>query len=225
MLVNKLVKKGYLRTKEIIDAFYEVKRIDFLPEKADKKTLEEIAEIDEPLPIGFDQTISQPLVVAFMLELINPREGENILDVGAGSGWTSALLAYVVSAGKTSKKGKVVAVELIRELKEFGERNVAKYNFIKNGTVKFVCDEGSKGYEEESPFDKILCSAAIYDESEKKMIERIPREWKKQLKTKGRIVVPVDSSIWVFIKKTENEFESIEYPGFAFVPLIQKNEN
>jgi len=101
----------------------------------------------------------------------------------------------------------------VPELKEFGEKNVAKYNYIKKGVAEFICADGSKGYEKEAPFDRILASAAA---------EEIPRAWKEQLKIGGKIVTPVGSSIWVLAKKSGSEFEETEHPGFAFVPLIQK---
>jgi len=169
--------------------------------------IKNLAELNEALPIGHGQTISQPLTVAFMLEHLQPEAGDNILDIGSGSGWTSALLAQIVGS-----KGKVTAIEIIPELKEFGEKNVAKYNFIKKGIVQFICTDGSKGYKEEAPFNRILASASA---------EKIPQAWKEQLKIKGRIVAPVRSSILVLTKKSEKEFEKTEYPGFAFVPLIE----
>jgi len=172
------------------------------------RNFKDLAEVDEAMSIGQVQTISQPLVVAFMLELLGPKEGEKILDVGSGSGWTSALLSEIVG-----EKGKVIAVELVPELKEFGEKNAAKYDFAEKGIVEFVCCDGSKGYEKEAPFDKILASASA---------RRLPEAWKKQLKVGGRIVTPINSSIWLFIKKGENEFEEKEHPGFVFVPLIEK---
>ena len=202
-LIDDLIKEEWLRTPRVIDAFRKIKREDFLPE--DKKQL---AELNEALPIGSGQTISQPLVVAFMLELLEPKPGQKILDIGTGSGWTSALLAYLVG-----EKGKVIAIEIISELKEFGEKNVAKYNFIKKGIVEFHCIDGSNGYKDEAPFDKILASATA---------EKLPQAWKEQLKIDGKIVTPIGSSIWVFKKKAEACFESKEYPGFAFVPLVNK---
>ncbi|MDP1538440.1 MAG: protein-L-isoaspartate O-methyltransferase, partial [bacterium] len=204
--------EGYLKTPGIIEAFKKIKRVDFLPQD-----LKDLAELNEALPIGYGQTISQPLVVAFILELLEPKEGEKILDIGSGSGWTSALLGEIVG-----EKGKVVAIEVVPELKEFGEKNNSKYNFIEKGRVQFVCADGSKGYEKEAPFDKILVSATAI---------KIPDPWKKQLKIGGRIVTPIGTSIWLFIKKSpsaaksmegkEKEFEQIEYPGFVFVPLIE----
>ena len=153
------------------------------------------------------ETIPQPLPVDFMLEQLQPLEGDKILDVGFGSGWTSALLGEIVG-----QKGKIIAIETIPELKEFGEKNSAKYN--KWGQALFILGDGSKGYEKEAPYDKILCSAAVQKE--------VPESWKKQLKVGGRIVTSFRSSILGLSKKSETEFEEIEHPGFAFVPLIEE---
>ncbi len=222
LLIESLIEQGWLKTPRIIEAFKKIKRVDFLPEN-----IKNLAELNEALPIGKGQTISQPLVVAFMLELLEPEQGEKVLDIGFGSGWTSALLAHIVSGGKLKSKiknqkskidGRVIAVELIPELKEFGEKNIAKYNFLKRGVVECICADGSKGYSDIAAcpdlaegFDKILASAAA---------ARIPEEWKSQLKIGGRIVAPINSSIWLFVKKSRTEFYQKEYPGFVFVPLI-----
>lgn len=203
-LINYLIKNKWLKTKNIIEAFRKIKRKDFMP-----KETQDLAELDQALPIGFGQTISQPLVVAFMLELLQPEVGDKILDIGSGSGWTSALLADSVG-----KKGKVVAIELIPELAEFGKNNISKYNFIKKGVVEVFCFDGTGGYKTEAPYDKILCSAAAKKE--------IPKAWKEQLKVGGRIVSSVDNSIWLFIKESETKFQETEYPGFIFVPLVKK---
>lgn len=218
-LIDDLIKEEWLKTPEIISAFRKIKRIDFLPEE-----MKDLAEIDEAMPIGLGQTISQPLVVAFMLELLEPKKGEKILDIGSGSGWTSALLAEIVG-----EQGKVVAIEVIPKLKEFGEKNVAKYNFIEKGRVQFICEDGSKGCQKEAPFDKILASAALAaakggkeDLSSLTAAVNLPEVWKEQLRVGGKIVVPINSSIWLFTKKNEKEFEEEEHPGFVFVPLIER---
>jgi len=202
MLVDKLIERGYLKTPEIISAFKKIKREDFVREE-----YKDLAEIDEPLPIGYGQTISQPSTVAFMFELLQPKKGDKILDIGSGSGWTAALLAEIVG-----EKGKVYSVEIIPELKEFGERNVAKYNFVKKGIVKFICSDGSQGLPSESPFDKILVSASA---------TKIPSALKNQLKNNGRMVIPVGNSIFLVIKKN-NKCEEKEFEGFSFVPLVSK---
>lgn len=224
-LIDSLIKEKWLKTPRIIKAFKEIKRADFMAE--DTKHL---AELNEAMLIGYGQTISQPLVVAFMLEHLQPEPGQKILDIGSGSGWTTALLAYIISQQGNSKstrssdrvpgrmtrqilnsKGKVVAIELIPELKKFGEENVSKYNFIKKSIAEFVCADGSKGYKKEAPFDGILASASA---------QEIPDAWRKQLKINGKIVAPIKNSIWVFEKKSENQFKETEYPGFMFVPLV-----
>ncbi len=223
-LIDDLIEGGWLKDDRIISAFTKIKRVDFVI-----PGMEDLSQLNEALPIGFGQTISQPLVVGFMIELLDPREGEKILDVGSGSGWTTALLAELVG-----EMGKVVAVELIPELKTFGETNVRKYDFVERGIAQFICGDGSKGYKKQAPFDKILASASIrsvkVDEAGASSSpfagaregKEIPPEWKDQLKIGGKIVVPIDSSIWLFIKKSETEFEKTEYPGFVFVPFVEK---
>jgi protein-L-isoaspartate(D-aspartate) O-methyltransferase len=203
-LIDELIAQGWLKTERIIKAFKKIKRVDFLPE-----SLKELAELNEALPIGYGQTISQPLVVAFMIELLEPKEGEKILDIGSGSGWTTALLAEIVG-----KNGKVIGIEIVPELAEFGKKNIEKYNFIEKKIVEVFYGDGSKGFEKESPFDKILCSASVQRE--------IPKAWKEQLKIKGKIVTPIGTSIFKIEKKSKKEFEKFEYPGFVFVPLIEK---
>jgi len=217
-LIDSLIEQGWLKTPRIIEAFRKIKRVDFLP-----KDMKDLAEVNGALSIGYGQTISQPLVVAFMLELLQPKPGDKILDIGSGSGWTSALLAHIVSGGELNEKlkmkneklsGKIIAIDIVPELVEFGRKNIAKYNFLEKGIAEFICINGSKGYKKEAPFDKILCSAEARE---------VPQAWKDQLKIGGRIVTPIGSSIWLFIKKSSQQFQEKEYPGFVFVPLINKD--
>jgi len=225
-LIEKLIKEGYLKTPRIIEAFKKIKRVDFLPDD-----MKDLSELNEALPIDYGQTISQPLVVAFMLELLEPKKGEKILDIGSGSGWTSALLAEIVGERSlpAGRQGKIIAIDIVPELVKFGKKNVGEYNFLKKGIVEFVCADGSKGYEKEAPFDKILVSATLAaakggkeDLSSLTTATKVPDSWKKQLKVGGRIVAPIGTSIWLFVKKSKTEFEQMEYPGFVFVPLISK---
>ena len=199
-LIENLIRKEILKTPKIIDAFYRVDRMDFVLEESRYE-----AYSDRPLSIGFGQTISQPLTVAFMLELLQPQVGEKILDIGSGSAWQSCLLADIVG-----RNGKVFAIERIVEIYEFGKENSKKYNF-KN--LKFILGDGSRGYEKEAPYDKIIVAAAAF--------EKIPIELKKQLVNAGRLVIPVNNSIWLIVKKKNNKYTAKEFPGFAFVPLIE----
>jgi protein-L-isoaspartate(D-aspartate) O-methyltransferase len=208
-LIDELIYEGYLKTPEIIEAFRKIKREDFL-----RAGDEEKAEINAPLSIGYGQTVSQPLTVAFMLELLDPGKGDRILDVGSGSGWTVALLSEVVG-----EKGQVYGLEIIPELKNFAETNVSKYNFIKKGIAQIICADGYQGLPKCAPFDKIIVAAAA---------EEMPDKLLGQLKVGGRLVIPVgqqyESQDMVVIDKTgEDEFKEERYPGFIFVPLVKDN--
>lgn len=200
-LVNDLIKRGCLRTDRIVDAFSEMNRIEFVPEEFFSE-----AEADIALPIGYGQTISQPSTVALMFELIEPKEGHKILDVGSGSGWTTALFAYIVG-----EEGKVIAIERKEALKNMGEYNVDKFRYVRDKRVQFFLGDGSLGFPAEAPFDRILVSASV---------EQIPEELKKQLKIGGKMVIPVKNSLVFLEKKSEDEFIKELYPGFLFVPLI-----
>lgn len=213
-LVDNLIKSGYLKTSRIIRAFRAVNRADFLSPMPDFNNNEsevaaQLAEMDEALPIGFGQTISQPSVVALMMELLDPHPGQKILDIGAGSGWTTALLANIVSAGKD--RGKVIAVERIPELRELGQKNVSKYSYVNKGIARYELGDGRLGFPSEAPFDRILASAAG---------DNLSGSWKEQLKTGGIIVTPLSQSIWKFIKEKDGSILATEYSGFAFVPLV-----
>ncbi len=201
-LVNSLIENGMLRSPKIIDAFRNIDRKDFVLD-----IYETLAYEDRPLPIEYDQTISQPTTVAFMLELLEPHEGDTILDIGFGSGWQSALLAHIVGP-----KGHVYAIELIPELKTFGERNIEKYGFIGSDIVTCLCMNAKNGLSQKAPFDRIIAAATT---------DTVPSAWKKQLKVGGRIVVPIKESIYLIEKKTEEEFEEKEFPGFVFVPFVE----
>jgi len=205
-LIQQLIEGGYLKTPEIISAFKKIKREDFvLPEM----TLE--AEKNYPLSIGYGQTISQPLTVVFMFELLQPKKGQKILDIGSGSGWTTALLAEIVG-----EKGKVFGIERIKELADFGQANTKKYNFVSAGRTVFITGDGSKGLPREALFDCIHVGAAA---------AKIPGPLLEQLKVGGRLVIPVGiqtQDIVLVEKGGENEYKEQRFPGFAFVPLVEE---
>ena len=203
-LVEKL-EKGDFFNKSLERAFLKIRRDDFLPEE-----VKHLSQEDKPLPIGSGQTNSQPSVVAFMLNKLDLRKGQKVLDIGSGSGWTTALLAELVG-----KEGRVVAIERIPELYEFGKKNVNKYNFLTEGRVEMICSDGSKGLPEEAPFDRILVSASLKD--------NIPDSWIEQLGDRSVLLVPIQDSIYKYTKK-EGQINRTKFFGFSFVPLIKDNE-
>ena len=191
---------GVLKTPEIIEAFLKIDRANFIPDEFKDKTY-----IDAPLPIGKGQTISQPSTVAFMLELLHPKKDDKILDIGSGSGWTTALLCQIVG-----KEGLVIGVERIDELVKTGQNNLSKFNFGKNCFIKKATSSiGIPG----EKFDKILVSASA---------KHFPKELLEQLKISGTLVIPVKNSIFKFEKISDTLVQKSEYPGFIFVPLISK---
>lgn len=199
-LIRNLIERGCLKDLNIIEAFVAVNRADFVPEY-----LKSSADENAPLPIGFGQTISQPEVVAFMLELLHPEQGEKILDVGFGSGWQTALLAHIVG-----EKGLIVAIERVSELFEFGKKNCEKYRF-KN--IEFILGDANIQYKPDKFFDKIIAAASSSG--------KIPQALKNQLRVGGRMVIPVRDSIFVIDKESDTQFAEKEFPGFVFVPLIK----
>ena len=189
-LIDLLIREGYLKTPRIIQAFKKIDRADFVLQGYKGE-----AYANYPLPIGFGQTISQPATVAFMSELLQPEKGDKILDIGSGSGWQTALLAFIAK--------QVFAIERIPELIKFAKNNIKKYNF---DNIKLICADGSKGLPKQAPFDKIIAAASA---------EKMPAALKEQLTEHGRLVLPIKNSIWLMTKSSQQEF-----PGFVFVPLI-----
>lgn len=198
MLTDELMAQKILKTKRIIEAFQKVDRKDFvLPEYYDE------AYGDYPLPIRSGQTISQPTTVAIMLEMLNPKKGDQILDLGSGSGWTTALLAYIVGP-----EGKVWGVEIIPELVTFGQSNLSKYSFP---WARILLAGKKLGLSKEAPFSKILVSASA---------KELPDELVSQLKNGGTMVIPVLDTLYKVHKLSDGKVKIQSLPGFSFVPLV-----
>jgi len=160
---------------------------------------------DNPLPIGSEQTISQPYIVALMTELINPRKGKKVLEVGTGSGYQAAVLAEIVDSVYTIEILPELARSAAERLKRLGYRNI---------NVK--CGDGYAGWKEAAPFDAILVTAAAED---------IPQPLIEQLKDGGIMVIPVGSMMSIqaltIVKKRGKDFETQTLLPVRFVPLIR----
>lgn len=184
----------------VMAALDAVPRRSFLP-----KDLQHLANADQPLSIGHGATNSQPWTVQFMLELLHVPDGAKVLDVGSGSGWTTALLAKL-----TGPKGSVLGLEIIPELVAMGRANLEP--FAMPWARIDQAAEGMFGAPEEAPFDRILVSA---DPGE------IPAELESQLAVGGRLVVPAAGVMWVIDRDHEGwHREPVAGYRFAFVPLV-----
>ena len=198
LLIKKLTKLNLFEEKKYLAAFNAIDRADFvLDEYKDK------AYLDIALPIYHAQTISQPFTVFFMLNLLDPQKNDKVLDIGCGSGYTSALLSHLVSA-----KSKVIALDIISDLIEFAKNNVKKYKEL---NIEFrLASEDQIGIKDQK-FDKILVSAAV---------KRLPNELLEQLNLNGKLVIPINDSICIYTKDRKNNLKEEKYYGFSFVPLI-----
>lgn len=197
-LVDHLIRTGALRSPLLIEAFLRCDRVLFVPEEYQSEAYSDI-----PLPIGYGQTISQPYTVAIMLELLHPEPGNRILDVGSGSGWTTALLAAAVG-----ENGYVEGLERIEQLVGYGKRNLEKVRMsnalIEKADPRVVGKPGDR-------YDRILVSASALE---------LPESLYDQLNPLGKLVIPVRNSIWCMTKDETGRISGFELPGFRFVPLI-----
>ncbi|MBI2025379.1 methyltransferase domain-containing protein [Candidatus Kaiserbacteria bacterium] len=200
-LVAHLKQTGVLRSAPVLAAFEEIDRADFVPEN-----LKPLAYEDTALPIGGGQTISQPYTVAFMLEQLQVRGGDTVLEVGYGSGWQTALLSHLVGPS-----GRVYAFEVLPTLCRLGENNLEKYPHLAR-RVQFLCRSGEKGYPEKAPFDRIIAAAEVAE---------APPAWREQLRPSGRMMYPKNSALILEEKRRDGSIKAAAFPGFAFVPFVK----
>ncbi|MBL7056031.1 protein-L-isoaspartate(D-aspartate) O-methyltransferase [Candidatus Woesearchaeota archaeon] len=197
-------KENFSFTEEEIKTFSEVKREDFVPEQ-----FKDNAYDDSPLPILRGKTISQPTTVMMMTSALKLRKNGKVFEVGTGSGYQTAIISKIVG-----DKGKVVSAEVIPELVIFARNNLKKSGI---NNVKVIEEDGSKGYKQEAPFDRIILTAASRE---------FPKELLEQLKPEGIIVGPVGSSKeqeMVRGRKDKNGKLELEFLGqFLFSPLSGK---
>lgn len=209
---QRLSGEGTLTDPALIEAFAKVRRYDFLPPATKPRAAE-----DRPLPIGHQQTNSQPSTVAKMLEWLDLQPGQRVLDVGVGSGWTTALMAEVVG-----KEGVVHGTERIPELVRFARANLAPYgqpNAVIHRTPKRL------GLLSEGPYDRILVSAAT-------KLPWAQELFRRQLSREGGImVVPITEDEAHGTDNHDKELAAIRNDagsidwlqrekGYAFVPLV-----
>jgi len=199
-LINELKQQG-ITSKPVLEAIRHCLRENFVLEE-----YKDIAYEDRALSIVANQTISQPYTIAFMLQELELKKGHRVLEIGAGSGWNSALITNIT-------KNKVYSVEYVKEVAEFAENNLKK-NKIKN--VKIIIWDGNKGYEKQAPYDRIIVTAAC---------SRIPSDLLNQLKNNGILLAPIGrllSQSLTKIRKNGKDIEKENLGQFIFVPLKGK---
>jgi len=185
-------------TDPVAAAFDAVRRAAFLRPETRRQ-----AGYDGPLAIGGGQTNSQPRTVADMLRLLQVRPGHRVLDVGAGSGWTTALLGHLVGA-----TGRVTGVELVPDLARWGEENVRGTPYD-SASVR-AAEPGVLGLPDLAPYDRILVSADA---------DRVPGELLAQLADPGRLVLPVAGRMTLVVR-SDGVDQFTEHGYYRFVPLL-----
>lgn len=205
-LLDRLEQGGRLESPRIRAALEALPRWRFIGPDPSRDKIEGSLR-DAPLPIGQDQTISAPHMVAILLEQARPSPGDRCLEIGAGSGWLASLLAHVVGPD-----GHVIAMEVREELAEMGRRNLVGSPV--EDRVEIIVGDGSTGYPPGGPYDVIIVSAAA---------PSVPDPLVEQLGLGGRLVIPVGErghQQLYLITKTPDGIERSAKGGCAFVPLI-----
>ena len=198
MVESQLRLRG-IRDQRVLDAMLRVPRHEFVPEKYWRESYE-----DHPLPIGEEQTISQPYIVAIMLESLALKPTDNVLEVGTGSGYATALLAELTAQVISIERHQKLADEARGVLDRLGYRN-----------LRVIAGDGSRGFPEAAPYDAILVSAAAYE---------LPRALVEQLAEGGRMIIPVgpgDSQQLQLIRKEGGHARTTLRELCRFVPLVQ----
>ncbi|MCC6061734.1 MAG: protein-L-isoaspartate(D-aspartate) O-methyltransferase [Desulfurococcales archaeon] len=207
LLIKDLMLQGYIVSEKVRRAFEKVPREEFVPEN-----YREYAYVDTPLPIGYDQTISAPHMVAIMTERLELNEGMIVLEVGTGSGYQAAIIAEIIDP-ESRGIGHVVSIEFIPELAEFARKNLIKTGFYDRVSI-IIGDGGLGTFENKMIYDRIIVTAAS---------PKIPKKLLSQLKINGIMVVPIGSRwhqiLYITKKISETEYITIEDIPCVFVPL------
>jgi protein-L-isoaspartate(D-aspartate) O-methyltransferase len=197
MVKEQIVLRGVL-SERVLSALRKVPREEFVPAEYRAESYS-----DRPLPIGYDQTISQPFIVAFMTEELRPQQTDRVLEIGTGSGYQAAILAELVA--------EVYSIEIIEPLAKTAEATLKRLDY-KNVHVK--AGDGYKGWPEHAPFDAIIVTCAP---------EHVPQPLLDQLKEGGRMIIPVGAKfaqeLYLFEKKNGRLQQSAVLP-VRFVPMV-----
>jgi len=199
-MVREQLMNRDIKDKNILNAFKAIPRHKFVLQENKASSYS-----DCPLPIGENQTISQPYMVALMTQVLDVKSTDKVLEIGTGSGYQTAILAYLA--------GEIFSIERKEILAKRAEATLKELGFI---NTKIKIDDGTCGWIENAPFDKIMVTAAAPD---------LPLPLYEQLKTGGKLAAPITSSfsqiLTIFIKD-DYKMKKEEVCGCSFVPLIGK---
>lgn len=198
-MVEEQLREHGISDPRVLHAMGRVQREEFVPGE-----LRDAAYEDGPLPIGFGQTISQPFTVAFMCQALQLDGTEKVLEIGAGSGYSAAVLSLLASS--------VVSIERVAQL---GERARTRLSQLGYHNVRVVTGDGTLGLSDEAPFDAIVVTAGAVS---------LPDAYVEQVRQGGRIVIPIggfrhNQTMYRFTR-LDHELRVENLGGFAFVPLI-----
>jgi len=199
MVEEQLIPRG-IKNRKVLDAFLKVERHKFIPEE-----LWGSAYADYPLPIGEGQTISQPYIVALMTECLDLSGQEKVLEIGTGSGYQAAILAELASEVYSIERFSALAKRAEDTLLELGYAN-----------IKIKVDDGTLGWNEFVPFDRIIITAAS---------PRVPLPLAEQLKEGGKLILPRGEDfgqVLTLMEKKNGKLEPTPICGCVFVPLVGK---
>jgi len=196
-LVSNLISEDILKSENLINAFRKIDRKDFALLNDD-----DAYAINQNLKIGYGQTLSEALVIAFMLETLDLQETNKVLDIGSGSGYTTALISQAIG-----KIGYVFGLECVPALVNFGKENLKKYEIYNAFISKASYDLGVK----RKKFDRILVSASA---------SKMPMGLVEQLEENGKMVIPIKKSIYLIEKKDGKVFEN-RIADFDFEALLE----
>lgn len=210
-LVENLKDRGILTKPDVINAMLTVPRHKFVPKDAESS-----AYMDSPLSIGLGQTISAPHMNAMMCEYLKLKQGDKVLEIGTGSGYHAALCAEIIAPKNAKNPGHVFTIERHEELVKNARKSLEETGYDR--TVTVIHGDGTLGYPNEAPFDKILVTAASPS--------KFPLPLRDQLKEGGILCIPAGSKDFAqnlyIVKKHKDGFKSRKITGVRFVPLIGK---
>jgi protein-L-isoaspartate(D-aspartate) O-methyltransferase len=202
-LVDELTREGVIKSERVRKALLSVPREEFvLPE------YRMMAYEDRPLPLFAGATISAPHMVAIMCELIEPRSGMKILEVGAGSGYHAAVCAEAIE-----RRGKVYTIEIVKELAVYAAQNIERLGYW--GVVEVFHGDGRRGLERHAPFDAVIVTAAA---------SGIPRTLVDQLRDGGVLVIPVEEGAGQVLYRVVKRGEKIEKRAITYVLFVPLRE-